>query len=545
MKVAFPAGTVLLVAGAMLAPSAAPRPQFEDRTARSGIAFVLRNAASPEKHQIETMPGGVAVFDFDNDGYPDIYFTNGAEQPSLKKTGRQYRNLLYRNKHDWTFEDVTDRAGVGGTGYDIGVAAGDYDNDGNADLFVAGVNGNRLFHNRGDGTFADVTHAAGLESHDWSVAAAWVDYDNDGLVDLFVVNYVKWDPSAEQFCGDAVRGIRSYCHPRFYQPLSDRLYHNDGNGVFSDVTEASGIKNYVGKGMGIAIADYDHDGWMDIFIANDTVANLLLNNDHHGHFRDVALHAGVGLNDDGKAVSSMGVDFRDLDNDGREDLFVTALANEAFPVFHNLGRGLFNDVTYPSHVGKITIPLSGWSTGIMDFDNDGAKDVFVAAGDVQDNTELLSGRKSRQENMLLLNDGSGVFRGVPVGPAALNRGAAFGDFDRDGRIDVVVTRLNEPPLILRNVMDVGNHWIAIKLIGTRSNRDGIGARVSVQANGVSQVNHGTTSTGYACSSETPIHFGLGHSPHADRIEIEWPSRVRQILTDVPGNSYLTVREPQP
>ena len=545
MKVAFPAAAALLAAVAILAPSAGPGPYFEDRSARSGITFVLHNAASPERHQIETMAGGVAVFDYDNDGYPDIYFTNGAEQPSLVKTGPQYRNRLYRNRHDWTFEDVTDKAGVGGAGYDIGVAAGDYDNDGHADLFVTGVKGNTLFHNRGDGTFEDVTRAAGLESHDWAVAAAWVDYDNDGRLDLFVVNYVKWDPATELFCGDAARNIRTYCHPRFYEPLPNRLYHNNGDGTFSDVSTVSGIAAHPGKGMGVAIADYDHDGLMDIFVANDTVPNFLFHNEGGGRFREAALQAGVGFNDDGKALSSMGVDFRDLDNDGWEDLAITALANETFPIFHNLGRGLFKDITYPSHAGVITTPLSGWSMGIFDFDNDGWKDVFAAAGDVQDNTEMMTSGKSRQQDLLLLNDGRGAFRGVLVGPSGLNRGVAFGDLDSDGRVDAVVTRLNEPPVLLRNVMEGGSHWLALQLVGSKSNRDGIGARVIVRSGGLTQVNHVTTSTGYACSSELAVHFGLGRSARVDTIEIEWPSGSRQSLTNVAADQFLTVRERLP
>jgi hypothetical protein len=543
MKIAILGAVAMLTVTAIFAPSAAPpAAYFEDRSAHSGISFVLNNAASPEKHQIETMAGGVAVFDYDNDGYPDIYFTNGAAQPSLVKTGQQYRNRLYRNKHDWTFEDVTDKAGVGGSGYNIGVAAGDYDNDGHADLFVTGVNGNTLFHNRGDGTFEDVTRRAGLESQDWAVAAAWVDYDNDGLLDLFVVNYVKWDPATELVCGEPERGIRTYCHPRYYQPLPDRLYRNNGDGTFTDVSIASGIAAHAGKGMGIAIADYDHDGWMDIFVANDTVPNFLFHNEHNGTFREVALKAGVGYSDDGKALSSMGVDFRDLDNDGWEDLVVTALSNQTFPVFRNLGRGLFNDVTYQSHAGVISMPLSGWSMGIFDLDNDGWKDVFVAAGDVQDNTEMFSSGKSRQQNLLMLNDGHGAFRSALVGPAAQNRGVAFGDFDRDGRVDAVVTRLNEPPVLLRNIMGGGNHWLALRLVGTSSNQDGIGARVTVRSGGITQVNHVTTSTGYACSSELAVHFGLGRSIKADSIEIEWPSGSRQTLTNVSADSFLTVHE---
>jgi hypothetical protein len=545
VKLAFVAALALLTAIAMLLPAAASDTYFEDRSARSGIGFVLRNAASPEKHLIETMAGGVAVFDYDNDTYPDIYFTNGAAQPSLQKTGPQYRNRLYRNRRDWTFEDVTDKAGVGGAGFNIGVATADYDNDGHADLFVTGVNGNTLFRNRGDGAFQDVTRAAGLQSREWGVAAAWLDFDNDGRLDLFVVNYVKWDPAAEKFCGDAAKRIRSYCHPRFYEPLPNRLYRNNGDGTFSDVSAPSGIAAHPGKGMGVAIADYDQDGWMDIFVANDTLPNFLFHNEAGKLFRERALQAGVGFNDDGKALSSMGVDFRDLDNDGWEDLLITALVHQTFPVFRNLGKGLFRDVTYPSRAGAISAALSGWSLGIFDLDNDGWKDVFVAAGDVQDNTERLSGGTSRQQNLLMLNDGRGAFRGVLTGTPALHRGAAFGDFDKDGRVDAVLTRLNEPPVLLRNMMGAGNHWIALQLIGARSNRDAIGARVILRGGGVTQVNRVTTSTGYACSSEPVVHFGLGRSSRADRIEIEWPSGLRQVLTDVSGDSFVTVRERLP
>lgn len=536
---------MLLAAAALLTPSAAPPDIFEDRSANSGISFVLHNAASPEKHQIETMAGGVAVFDYDNDGYPDIYFTNGAEQPSLTKTGPQFRNRLFRNRHDWTFEDVTDRAGVGGTGFNIGVAAGDFDNDGHADLFVTGVNGNTLFHNRGVGTFEDVTRVAGLESHDWAVAAAWVDYDNDGLLDLFVVNYVKWDPAVEPFCGEPGRGIRTYCHPRYYEPLPNRLYRNNGNGTFSDVSAASGIGSHPGKGMGVAIADYDHDGWMDIFVANDTVPNFLFHNEHDGHFREVALQAGVGFNDDGKALSSMGADFRDLDNDGWEDLVVSALSLQTFPVFRNAGKGLFRDVTYQSGAGAISMAFSGWSLGAYDFDNDGWKDIFVAAGDVQDNTELLSSGKSRQQNLLMLNEGKMKFHGAFAGSAGQHRGAAFGDFDRDGRVDVVVTRLNERPLLLRNVSGSSNHWLGFRLTGIESNREAIGARVVVQAGGVTQVNHVTTSTGYASSSELAVHFGLGRNTQAEAVDIWWPSGLRQRLTNVPADAYVDVQEHHP
>jgi enediyne biosynthesis protein E4 len=533
---------LLAILGWHRSPAAeAAKTYFEDVTSSSGIRFVLANSASPQKHQIETMPGGVAVFDFDHDGLPDIFFANGAEQPSLTKTSARYSNRLYRNKGNWKFEDVTERAGLAGTGYDTGAAAGDYDNDGNVDLFVFGVHRNTLFHNRGDGTFEDVTRKAGLESLAWSVSAAWVDFDNDGKLDLFVVYYVAWDPARERWCGTG--SIRTYCHPRYYQPLRNRLYHNNGDGTFTDVSSPSGIDKSSGKGMGVAIADYDHDGWMDIFVANDSVPNLLFHNEHNGTFKEVALQAGVALGDDGIAISSMGVDFRDLDNDGNEDLFVTALANQTFQFFRNLGGGIFMDATYKSHIGRLTQQFSGWSSGIFDFDNDGWKDIFVACGDVQDNTDQFSDQKPRQPNLLLLNQRDGTFGSMTVGGAALYRGAAFADFDRDGRVDAIVTRLNEPAVLLRNVANSGNHWLTIRLKGRASNHDGIGARVVLTTAGGRQVNRSTSAVGYASASDTAVHFGLGREMVARQLEIEWPGGQRQTLRDVAADQSIEIVEP--
>ena len=398
---------------------------FVDESTKSGIRCSLENSPTRDKHQIETMGGGVATFDFDNDGYPDIYFANGASQPSLQKIDPRYLNRLYRNRGNGTFEDVTEKAGVGGNGYDIGVAAGDFDNDGQEDLFVTGVRGNTLFRNRGDGTFEDVTKQSGIKSTNWSVAAAWFDYDNDGRLDLFVVDYVQWDPVAEPICGNAQKGLRTYCHPRFYAPLANHLFHNKGNGSFEDVSDRTGISSLSGKGMGIAMGDYDGDGWPDVLIANDTMPNFLLHNEHGARFSEVAMQTGGALHDDGQAISSMGVDFRDLNNDGYDDIVITALTNETFPYFQNTGRHLFMDMTYPSHIGTSSLNVSGWGIGCYDLNNDGWKDILIAGGDVQDNTEAYSSRQSRQQNLLLLNDGKGAFRPQSIGDPALHRGLAF------------------------------------------------------------------------------------------------------------------------
>jgi len=516
---------------------------FVDKTEGSGITCKLQNFATPAKHLIETMAGGVAAFDYDNDGYPDIFLTNGAEQPSLKKSDSRYFNRLYRNRGDWTFEDVTEKAGLKGHGYSFGVAAGDFDNDGNEDLFVTGMQGSTLYRNRGDGTFEDVTKKAGLAGSAWPISAAWFDYDNDGWLDLFVVDYVHWNPAQEPLCGDAGNEIRTYCHPRFYKPLANHLYHNNADGSFKDVSASSGIAALAGKGMGIAIGDYDQDGWPDVFITNDTLPNCLLHNNRNGNFSEVAMQAGVALDDDGKAISSMGADFRDLDNDGREDLIVTALANESFPYFHNAGNGLFIDMTYPSRIGAASLALSGWGVGSFDFNNDGWKDILVAAGDVQYDTESYSDRKSRQQNLLLINDQKGGFKAERFGVPALHRGVAFADFDRDGRVDAVITRLGETPILLRNVASETNGWLNVKLLGHSSTRDAIGARISVRAAGLLQTNRVTSSVGYASSSELSAHFGLGPCHKVDLLTIEWPSGKRQMLKDVAADRYITLTEP--
>jgi hypothetical protein len=530
--------------------------RFEEIGERSGVHFTVHNSVTAERHQIETMIAGVAVFDYNNDGKPDIYFVNGARIPELVKTGPEFYNRLYRNNGDGTFTDVTERAGVAGEGYGMGVAAGDYDNDGYVDLFLPGPNRNILYHNRGDGTFEDVTKKAGLEGIDpkrgkmWAIAAGWFDYDNDGYLDLFVVNYCDWKLENERACGDLKAGYRTYCDPRLYEGLPNTLYHNNGDGTFTDVSQSSGIAAYIGKGMGVAFADYDQDGRMDVFVANDTTRNVLFHNEGGGRFRDVALRAGVAYNDDGRVLSSMGADFRDFDNDGRDDIFVSALANDTFPLFRNLGKGLFNDVTQRSLIGKLTLPASGWSTGMFDLNNDGYKDIFIAGGDVQDNTERFSSRRSRQHNLVLANLGNGTFAdytalaGEALRLTALHRGVAFGDFDGDGRVDAVVTRLNEPAELLHNVSPAPNHWLAFRLTGRRSNRDAIGARIHVVgASGLEQWNHVTTSTGFSCSSDKTVHFGLGKDAAAKFVEIRWPSGVVQKLEHVPADRYVTVEEP--
>jgi enediyne biosynthesis protein E4 len=529
--------------------------RFRNDAAPAGLNFMLKNSASPRKYQVETMPGGVAVLDYNNDGWPDIYFVNGAELPSMKKSSPQYWNRLFQNNRDGSFTDVTAKAGVAGEGYGMGTAVSDYDNDGDADIFVAGVNRNILFQNQGDGTFRDVTASAGVEGIDpargklWSVAAAWVDYDNDGKLDLFVANYCKWNTSIDPYCGDPRPGYRTYCFPAKYEGLPNQLFRNRGDGTFAEVSQPSGIARHIGKGMGVAVADFNDDGFTDIFVANDTVPNFLFQNDGRGKFQEVALQTGVAVNESGRAVSSMGVDFRDYDNDGQPDLIVTALEGETFPVFRNLGKGFFSDETFPSALGLGTLKRSGWGLGMFDFNNDGFKDLFTVNAHVNDNIELYNEQTYRQSNAIFANLGNGAFEDVSSQAGAdfqarrAHRGCAFADFNNDGRLDVVTTSLNEPAELFRNESPGQSHWLTLLLVGTRSNRDGLGARIKLTASsGAIQFNHATTSVGYASSSDRRVHFGLAGEKLVRTLEIRWPSGTVQVLKGVRADQVLTIKE---
>ena len=527
---------------------------FQNISSTSGVDFVLRNCATPHKYQIEPMVGGVAVFDFNNDGLLDIYFVNGAKIPELAKTAPEYWNRLYRNNGDGTFTDVTDAAGVKGEGFSMGVAAADYDNDGWQDLYVAGVNRNILYHNNGDGTFTDVTERAGAPGAKfqhgkmWSICAGWFDYDNDGWLDLFVVNYCVWGFDKDPFCGSRFTGVRVYCYPGEFDPLPNTLYHNNGDGTFTDVSASAGIREHLGKGMGVAFADYDADGYQDVFVANDTTRNFLFHNNGDGTFTELGLRVGVAYNGDGAALSYMGADFRDVDNDGLPDLFITAISNEMFSYFHNEGGGIFDDFTHRSLLGRLSIFSSGWSNGIFDLNNDGWKDLFSSNSHVNDRVEMELNVPFKQRNAVYANLGSefanvSATAGDDFQVAAAHRGAAFGDLDNDGRIDVVVSRFDAPAEIFRNVSANAHHWLALKAVGVRSNRDGIGARIKLESESGTQYNQVTTSVGYASSSDRRVHFGLGKDTVVKKLEILWPSGVRQELTHIPVDQILTVTEP--
>ncbi|MGA8729814.1 MAG: CRTAC1 family protein [Terracidiphilus sp.] len=525
---------------------------FENTIEPSKIHFVLKNSVSPQRYSIETMTGGVALFDYNNDGLLDIFFTNGAEIPSLKKSDPNFYNRLFRNNGDGTFTDITEKAGLAGVGYSMGVAAGDYDNDGFVDLYVTGFNRNQLLHNNGDGTFTDVTEKAGVagivpgQGKPWSVTAGWIDYNNDGLLDLFVVNYLDYSISAAHSC--QTDNIVDYCSPNEYRGTPNILYQNNGDGTFTDVSRQSHISQYAGKGMGVAFADYDDDGFTDIFVSNDTFPNFLFHNNGDGTFTDVALLAGVAYTENGKTVAGMGADFRDVNNDGRPDIFHAAMFGDTFPFYRNLGNGQFEDVTDMTGLAAMTTRFTAWGTGIFDFDNDGNKDIFVACSAILDNAMEVNHKPYPLPNRLYRNLGNMVFKDVSgeVGASfsvpAAHRGAAFGDLNNDGKIDIVVTVLNGEPQLLMNRSPNHHHWIILKLVGVADNRDGLGTKVKITTGSGAQYNEATTAVGYNSSSDKRVYFGLGTATVVDRIELAWPTGVKQVLTNVPADQILTIVE---
>jgi hypothetical protein len=537
-----PAVFGLLATPGIFGQPTAPRVGFRNLAREAGLDFVYHHSPSDQKHYVESVPGGLAVFDYNSDGRPDVFFTNGAATPSLEKTSDAFANRLFRNDGGMRFTDVTDTAGVRGFGYAMGVAAADYDNDGRIDLFVAGVRKNQLLHNRGD-RFEDVASRAGIASGDWSVGGVWLDYDNDGRLDLFVVNYVQWSADANRYCGDQARGIRIYCHPRFFAGLANRLYRNRGDGTFEDVSSRAGLLSHAGKGMSASAADYDHDGRLDVFVTNDTVPNFLFRNKGDGTFVETALLAGVSVPGSGKPVSAMGTDSQDYDNDGWEDIFFTALGGETFPLFHNDGTGAFVETTTSSGLGALTTKRSGWCAIFADVDNDGWKDIFTSNSHVNDRIDVSEAIGWKQANSVFLNDTRGRFTDATADAGldkvvAVHRGCGVADFDADGRLDIVVLALADPAQLWKNVSSPQNHWLIVRPIGTKSNRDGIGARITVGK----QVRTVNSAVGYASSSLAGAHFGLGSETGPVRIEIQWPSGVRQVVEGVKVDQILEVKE---
>ena len=542
-------GIAAIAFAGLLWPVTAARPHFMDIAPRSRISYVTNNHYTGRKYFPQPMCGGVGILDYDNDGQMDIFFSNGAQLPELKKSSSAFYNCLLHNRGDGTFEDVTAAAGVAGEslGYNYGVAAGDYDNDGFPDLFLASAGENVLYHNNRNGTFTDVTAQSGLGTkpvRTLSVQAAWFDYDNDGLLDLAVTNYTLWTPQEDQRC--ELRGVESYCHPRTYPAVPHRLYRNLGGGKFEDVTGSSGFGKIPGKGMGIGIADFNGDGWMDVFIANDTVRNFLFLNQKNGTFKEAALEYAVAYDDHGSTVSAMGADAKDYDNDGFPDLFYNDLMRQSWALFHNQSGRIFRYSAPAAKIVQLSQPFSGWGAGFIDYNNDGWKDIFSANGDVDNLTPA-----SAQHDTMFENVGGKEFVDVSANLGAdflrvgYQRGSAFADLNNDGFMDLVVTSLNEKPRILVNSADNGNHWLLLKLVGHKSNRDAVGARVRVTTpSGRALYNHVTGSVGFLSTSDLRVHFGLGGETAVSAIEIRWPSGVVQSLGRTAADRILKIEEPE-
>lgn len=533
---------------------------FVDTTAKAGIHFTATASHTPHKYLIETMGSGVAAFDYDNDGLLDLFFVNGAHlaDPTPRdaipqKSGPEDWNRLYHQKKDGTFEDVTEKAGLKGVGYGMGVAVADFDNDGFEDIYVTAYGGNRLYHNNGNGTFTDVTAASGTggpstPGFTWSTSAAWVDLDNDGLLDLVVLRYAQWNFN-DDFCGEHREGYRAYCHPDIFPAIPALVYHNDGNGHFTEVAHKMGL-DVPGKGLGIALADYDRDGKIDLAVANDSMVEFLYRNQGNGHFEETGLTSEVAVDGDGRTYAGMGIDFQDYNNDGLPDLVITNLANQKYALYRNNGDGSFTYDTYVSGLARMTLLHSGWGIRFLDYDNDGLKDILIAQGHDLDTVELNYPQLHYKEPMLLAhNIGKGGFVDVSAQSGAVfeqawvSRGMAIGDVDNDGRVDAVVTTNGGAAHILHNETATPNHWLLLNLVGHKSNRDGIGAEIKLTTSKGPQWVTVSTAGSYLSSNDKRAHFGLGADSTAKAIEIHWPSGIVQRLENVPANQILKIDEP--
>ncbi len=508
------------------------------------------NAATPEKYLIETMGSGCGWLDYDNDGLLDLYLVNGAAT-KIYTPKAPLRSALYRNNGDGTFTDVTEKTGVGAEGlFGMGIAVGDYDNDGFPDLYVAGYGRGILYHNNGNGTFTDVTSLAGVaNTGKWGSSAAWFDYDNDGKLDLIIANYVDWSPENNIWCGDRNPGYRAYCHPDVYHGQRPTLYHNNGDGTFTDVSVASGIAVKAGNGLGVVTFDFDNDGWQDVFIANDSMPNFLFRNNHDGTFRETAYLAGVAASEDGKTEAGMGTDAADSRGTGWMDLFVTHLDYEHARLYRNLRDGSFQDSTYAVKLGYATFNSSGFGTRLIDYDNDGNRDIFIANGHIMDNIQLYHAETHYAEpKQVFKNDGRGVFENVSdrLGPdieaPRVSRGLAAADFDNDGDLDLLVSNNGQAPQLLRNDGGNQNHWLEIYLIGTRSNRDGVGARVNVIAGDKTSYDERKGGMSYQSAQDPRLHFGLGSRTKIDSIEVRWPSGTVDRIVNMESDRILTLEE---
>ena len=524
--------------------------RYTDVRKEAAITFLQDATQTEEKYYLETMGTGVAWLDYDQDGLMDLFFVQSAAT-DIYKPPHPLRSALYHNNGDGTFTDVTEKAGLAGEGhYGQGVAVGDFDNDGYPDIYVTGYGRAILYHNNGNGTFTDITAKAGVvDEGGWSTSAGWFDYDKDGWLDLVVTNYIEWSPKNNIYCGEHRPGYRSYCHPGNYKGQKTKLYHNNHDGTFTDVSESSGVGKPESKGMGVVLADFNNDGWPDIAIANDSWPNFLFLNKHDGTFQDVSLVSGMAASEDGRYEAGMGIDAADVDGDGWQDIYITHLDFELNRLYHNNHDGTFNDDTYRSGIGNKAILLSGVSMKFLDYDNDGWPDILQLNGAMLDNVHLYHGEVSYKEPLLMFrNLGKGQFEKVSdsLGPDFMRpiagRGLATADYDNDGDIDIVTNNRGDYPSLLRNDGGNANHWLEILLIGTKSNRDGVGASLKLTSEGVSHVEQAKGGMSYMSANDPRIFFGLGKRTKIDSLEITWPSGLVEKLTNVPIDKIIAVKE---
>jgi len=557
-------GAVLCVSAIVVASRSEPQGAsksfiLENVAERAGLRFKQNNFATEFKYPFETLGGAVAALDYNNDGWVDLFFLNGAPSPEHVRTDPATFNRLYRNNGDGTFTDVTEASGLSGRGikgYPQGVAISDYDNDGFVDIYITNYGDGVLYHNDGNGTFTDVTAKAGvaMSRYPFKASACWIDVDNDGHLDLFVTHYFQWTfkENSDDYCGQKKPGYRAYCTPDVFKPLPNVLFRNNGDGTFTDISEKAGLNKSLGKGMGVSIADYDNDGRMDIFVTNDKMPNFLYHNEEQGTFKEVAMEAGVFANEGAAMVSGMGCDFNDYNNDGLPDIFYADLVSECFTLFTNMGKGIFRDDTFPSGLGLLSAKHSGWSVKFCDLDNDGWKDIFVAGSHVVDNVQMFKQDTRYAESCFLYrNLGSGKFEDLTpqLGPdfqvVGANRGIAVADFDNDGSLEVAVCRLNDTPLLFKKKGGRANHWLLLQLKGTKSNRDAIGTRIQLTLpSGLKQYQHVSTANGIYSAGDKRIHFGLGSETLVKSLEIHWPSGIRQTLENVKADQILKITEPE-
>lgn len=547
------AAIALAVAGAMAGSVAGSQVEnqtpvtFVDVAADAGLAFRQVNGATAEKYMPETMGAGALVFDFNSDGWPDIFLVNGGSFVD-EQVAASARHGLFRNQGDGTFLDVSDTSDIGVSGYGMGACSADYDNDGWADLYVTSVGVNKLYHNDGTGHFVDVTDEAGVGAAAWSASCAFADIDNDGEVDLYVTNYVDFAVDNNKRCG-AMRDLRAYCHPNVYNGVPDVLYLNRGDGTFEDISQEAGIARSDGNGLGVVFTDYDGDGWTDIYVANDSVPNFLFRNLGNRRFEETGFWAGVAVNSDGAPQAGMGTDAGDVDGDGFPDLIVTNLDSETHSLYRNLGNGLFSDITFLTGVGEATVPFVGFGTAFLDYDNDMDLDLAIANGDVLDNVGLMRPDKSyRQETLLLDNDGTGRFRNVADVPGSAlsvrraSRGLAVGDLDNDGDLDMLIANIADAPQLLRNEGGNRRNALLVRTIGSDGNRDGIGARLRAVIGDRTLTREVRAGSSYLSQSDLRVHFGLGEAERVDRLEIRWPGGATEVLDDIEANQILTIVE---